>query len=101
MFEEFDTLDRREDDFREMLGRAKDVTERLRGSIAAVTAQEGGVHSQAVDGKALHDDAHIFVKVSVVGSFGVNLHPFRAASCTWAVRLFSDHLAPHEAASGR
>ncbi len=50
------------DDFREMLGRAKDVTERLRGSIAAV---QEVVHSQAVDGKALHDDAHIFVKVSV------------------------------------
>ena len=50
------------DDFREMLGRAKDVTERLRGSIAAV---QEGAHSQAVDGKALHDDAHLFVKVSL------------------------------------
>ncbi|KAI0647246.1 RAM signaling pathway protein-domain-containing protein [Trametes meyenii] len=50
------------DEFRELLARAKDVTERLRQSIAAV--QEGG-HSQAVDGKALHDDAHIFVKTVI------------------------------------
>ncbi|KAI0748324.1 RAM signaling pathway protein-domain-containing protein [Daedaleopsis nitida] len=50
------------DDFREMLGRAKDVTARLRGSIAAV---QEGTHSQAVDGKALHDDAHIFVKTVI------------------------------------
>ncbi|KAI0664592.1 RAM signaling pathway protein-domain-containing protein [Cubamyces menziesii] len=51
------------DEFREVLARAKDVTERLRQSIAAV---QDGAHSQAVDGKALHDDAHIFVKVSVI-----------------------------------
>ncbi|RPD66340.1 hypothetical protein L226DRAFT_566785 [Lentinus tigrinus ALCF2SS1-7] len=50
------------DEFREMLGRAKDVTERLRGSIAAV---QEGAHSQAVDGKALRDDAHIFVKTVI------------------------------------
>ena len=46
------------DDFREMLGRVKDVTARLRSNIAA--AQEGG---QMLDGKALHDDAHLFAKV--------------------------------------
>ncbi|KAI0636774.1 RAM signaling pathway protein-domain-containing protein [Trametes polyzona] len=52
------------DDFREMLARAKDVTERLRQSIAAV--QEGqGAHLQGVDGKTLHDDAHIFVKTVI------------------------------------
>ncbi|KAI8998457.1 RAM signaling pathway protein-domain-containing protein [Trametes punicea] len=50
------------DEFREMLARAKDVTERLRQSIAAV---QEGAHSQAVDGKALHDDAHVFVKTVI------------------------------------
>ena len=49
-----------DEDFREMLARAKDVTARLRSSIAAV---QEGTNSQVVDGKALHDDAHLFVKV--------------------------------------
>ncbi|KAH9945938.1 RAM signaling pathway protein-domain-containing protein [Epithele typhae] len=51
-----------DDDFRDMLARAKAVTERLRRSIAAV--QEGGF-SQVADGKALHDDAHLFVKTVI------------------------------------
>ncbi|TFK91250.1 hypothetical protein K466DRAFT_583015 [Polyporus arcularius HHB13444] len=50
------------DDFRDMLGRAKDVTERLRESIAAV---QEGAHPQAVDAKALREDAHIFVKTVI------------------------------------
>ncbi|CDO72893.1 hypothetical protein BN946_scf185002.g78 [Trametes cinnabarina] len=50
------------EEFREMLARAKDVTERLRQSIAAV---QEVAHSHAVDGKALHDDAHIFVKTVI------------------------------------
>ncbi|KAI9057861.1 hypothetical protein FKP32DRAFT_1597815 [Trametes sanguinea] len=50
------------DELRVVLARAKDVTERLRRSIAAV---QEGAHSQAVDGKALHDDAHIFVKTVI------------------------------------
>ncbi len=62
MEEEGDTDGRARDEFREVLGRAKDVTARLRGSIA--TMQEGA-HPQVVDGKALHDDAHLFVKVSL------------------------------------
>ena len=48
------------DGFREVLARAKDVTARLRSSIAAV---QEGAHSLVLDGKALHDDAHLFVKV--------------------------------------
>ncbi|TBU65619.1 RAM signaling pathway protein-domain-containing protein [Dichomitus squalens] len=57
---------RAREEFREVLGRAKDVTERLRGSIAAVQ-QEGASHPhpQAVDGRALHDDAHLFVKTVI------------------------------------
>ncbi|KAI0362346.1 hypothetical protein OH77DRAFT_1441806 [Trametes cingulata] len=50
------------DEFREVLVRAKDVTERLRRIIAAV---QEGANPQAVDGKALHDDAHIFVKTVI------------------------------------
>lgn len=58
---EEDPGDTARDEFREVLGRAKDVTARLRGSIAAM---QEGAHRQAVDGRALHDDAHLFVKVS-------------------------------------
>ncbi|KAH9857083.1 RAM signaling pathway protein-domain-containing protein [Lenzites betulinus] len=50
------------DEFRAVLARAKDVTERLRQSIAAV---QEGAHIQGVDGKALHDDARIFVKTVI------------------------------------
>ena len=54
-----------EDDFREVLARAKDVTARLSSSIATVQEGQGVPHLQVVDGKALHDDAHLFVKVGV------------------------------------
>ncbi|KAI1794556.1 RAM signaling pathway protein-domain-containing protein [Ganoderma leucocontextum] len=62
MEEEGDTSGRARDEFREVLVRAKDVTTRLRGSIAAM---QEGAHPQAVDGKALHDDAHLFVKTVI------------------------------------
>ena len=69
---------RAREEFREVLGRAKDVTERLRGSIAAV--QQEGAHPQAVDGRALHDDAHLFVKVS-----GARVS-FTNCWCSWSRR---------------
>ncbi|KAI0372858.1 hypothetical protein BV20DRAFT_990186 [Pilatotrama ljubarskyi] len=50
------------DEFRGLLVQAKDVTERLRRSIAAV---QEGAHLQAVDGKALHDDARTFIKTVI------------------------------------
>ena len=62
MDEEGDTDGRARDEFREVLGRAKDVTARLRDSIAAM---QEGANPQAVDGRALHDDANLFVKVSL------------------------------------
>ncbi|EIW60077.1 uncharacterized protein TRAVEDRAFT_45328 [Trametes versicolor FP-101664 SS1] len=62
MLDSEDTSVGGKDEFREVLARAKDVTERLRQSIAAV---QEGAHLQAMDGKALHDDAHIFVKTVI------------------------------------
>lgn len=89
MEEEGDTDSRARDEFREVLSRAKDVTVRLRGSIAAM---QEGAPPQAVDGKALHDDAHLFVKVSLCPSIrlvftGLQRRAILGSPAEW-------HLAP-------